>query len=163
MRKSPWPRSQEVSAAHLPFLWQALQQRRQDLRLPGPLEDRHEGLRLLGLEGLAQDALQQALVLQRLARDGYLEALDHVAMREEVRELVQLLKGTQVHGARKHRIDYEDDHERVEQRCELPGPVEPQHNEREDHSQQEDLDVVALHTGPSAEHPGSARGSVTCL
>ena len=80
MRKSPWPRSQEVSAAHLPFLWQALQQRRQDLRLPGPLEDRHEGLRLLGLEGLAQDALQQALVLQRLARDGYLEALDHVAI-----------------------------------------------------------------------------------
>ena len=104
MRKSPRPRSQEVSAAHLPFLWRALQQRRQDLRLPGPFEDRHEGLRLLGLEGLAQDALQQALVLQRLARDGYLEALDHVAMREEVRELVQLLNGTQVHGARIHRI-----------------------------------------------------------
>ena len=31
--------------------------------------------------------------------------LDRIALREEVRELVQLLKDTQVHGALKHHID----------------------------------------------------------
>ena len=38
----------------------------------------------------------------------------------------------------------------------FPGPVEPRHNKQEDHGQQRGLEVVAIHTGPSAEHPGSA-------